>query len=97
MILQRQSQLQGTPLSQRQSQLEQDQPRTSTMDIAHGTAPNFSEGLDDILDQTENSLTRSPPSKRAKFFFQRCFEKTMDLRNVEARFNVLAPDSDEEN
>ena len=72
------------------------EPRTSTLDIAQGEVPNFSEGLHDILDETEN-LAKSPPSKRAKFFFQRCFEKTMDLQRVESRYKLLAPDSDEEN
>jgi len=72
------------------------EPRTSTLDIAQGSPPNFSEGLHDILDETEN-LVNSPPAKRAKFFFQRCFEKTIDLRNVESQYKLLAPDSDEEN
>lgn len=72
------------------------EPRTSTLDIAQGSPPRFSEGLHDLLDETEN-LVNSPPSKRAKFFFQRCFEKTIDLRSVESQFKLLAPDSDEEN
>ena len=72
------------------------EPRTSTLDLAQGSPPNFSEGLNDILDETEN-LVNSPPSKRAKFFFQRCFEKTIDLRSVESQYKLLAPDSDEEN
>ena len=83
-------------LSQSNSSQRQNDPRTSTLDIAQSTPPNFSEGLHDILDQTENHV-KPPPSKRAKFFFQRCFEKTMDLKTAEARYNLLAPDSDEEN
>ena len=83
-------------LSQSNSSQRQNDPRTSTLDIAQSTPPNFSEGLHDMFDQTENHV-KSPPSKRAKFFFQRCFEKTMDLRTAEARYNLLAPDSDEEN
>ena len=83
-------------LSQSNSSQRQNDPRTSTLDIAQSTPPNFSEGLHDVLDQTENP-ERSPPSKRAKFFFQRCFEKTIDLRSVEGRYTLLAPDSDEDN
>lgn len=73
-------------------------PRTSTCDLEQGPVPNFSEGLDDVLEDTRVlPLSETPPSKRARFFFKKCFEKTIDLRSLPGSDNVLAPDSDEEN
>jgi hypothetical protein len=38
----------------------------------------------------------TPPSKRAKFFFQRCFDATFNPNRISGAEKVLAPDSDED-
>ena len=49
----------------------------------------------DVVDRTQ--LERSPPSKRARYFFKKCFEATFNPSSVPGSDNILAPDSDEEN
>lgn len=76
------------------------EPRTSTLDIAAEPPPRFSEGLinhDSVLNETAANAGETPPAKRARYFFQRCFEKTLDPSSIPGAQKVLAPDSDEEN
>ena len=37
-----------------------------------------------------------PPSKKARYIFQKVFNKTFVPNNMQGAANVLAPDSDEE-
>lgn len=71
-------------------------PITSTMNMENGSKPpRFSEGFD-LLEQTKD-LTGSPPAKKARYYFQRCFERTLDPRQLPGTDKILAPDSDDEN
>lgn len=73
-------------------------PKTSTMNLHAPPPPNFSQGIigdQDLLDSTEAPIC-TPPSKRARFLFKRCFEKTVDVCSIPGTNNVLAPDSDGE-
>ena len=45
---------------------------------------------------SEDAIPGTPPAKRAKFTFQRCFNQTMDPLRVPGHERVLAPDSDED-
>ncbi|XP_043233793.1 cell cycle checkpoint control protein RAD9A-like isoform X4 [Amphibalanus amphitrite] len=44
----------------------------------------------------DDAIPGTPPAKRAKFTFQRCFNLTMDPLRVPGHERVLAPDSDED-
>lgn len=61
---------------------------------------NRENGDVDALENQENEdvdmVQGTPPNKRKRFMFARCFEQTFDPRNVPGVDNVLAPDSDED-
>jgi hypothetical protein len=44
----------------------------------------------------QEMIDGTPPSKRAKFFFQRCFDATFNPNRISGAEKVLAPDSDED-
>ena len=43
-----------------------------------------------------DELPSTPPSKKAKFFFKRCFDSTFNPDTVPGYNNILAEDSDED-
>jgi hypothetical protein len=47
-------------------------------------------------DITHDAIDVTPPPKRSKFFFQRCFDATFNPSKVYGAQKVLAPDSDDE-
>ncbi|XP_037092444.1 LOW QUALITY PROTEIN: cell cycle checkpoint control protein RAD9A-like [Pollicipes pollicipes] len=64
-------------------------------------APPPTDGLDaappaDGPDGLADAAPVTPPRKRARFTFQRCFNETIDPLRVPGHGRVLAPDSDEE-
>ena len=56
--------------------------------------------VDDVVQNSfvaGNGDSLTPPSKRAKYVFKRCFEATFVPQNIAGAHKILAPDSDEEN
>ena len=60
---------------------------------------DFNEGREvfheDLVETTQMGDS-SPPSKRARILFKRCFEATLNPNDVPGANTILAPDSDEE-
>ena len=50
----------------------------------------------DAIDVTHDAIDATPPSKRAKFFFHRCFDATFNPSKISGAERVLAPDSDDD-
>ena len=48
-------------------------------------------------DATNDAIDSTPPSKRAKFYFHRCFDATFNPNKISGAEKVLAPDSDDDN
>uniref|UniRef100_A0A0K2V6S5 Cell cycle checkpoint control protein RAD9A n=1 Tax=Lepeophtheirus salmonis TaxID=72036 RepID=A0A0K2V6S5_LEPSM len=49
------------------------------------------------INNDDPPISESPPSKKIKYFFKRCFNKTFNPSNITGAQVVLAPDSDDEN
>jgi hypothetical protein len=72
-------------------------PMTSTLTLEDAPMPSFSTPLmdEETLEETQ-PLILSPPSKKARYLFKKCFEVTFNPQHAPGYENVLAPDSDEE-
>ncbi|RXG52728.1 Cell cycle checkpoint control protein RAD9B [Armadillidium vulgare] len=47
-------------------------------------------------EKEEDFIPGTPPAKRKRFFFKRCFEPTFDANNISGFSKILAEDSDDE-
>ncbi|XP_042210464.1 cell cycle checkpoint control protein RAD9A-like isoform X2 [Homarus americanus] len=76
----------------------------STQPVTHTNNVNASQleislpNLDVVnkVTEEEDVIPGTPPSKRAKFFFRRCFESTFDPTTVPGHDRILASDSDDD-
>jgi hypothetical protein len=66
----------------------------------NSSRPNFCDVTQphDLNNATQRELIEgTPPSaKRARFFFQRCFDATFNPSKISGAEKILAPDSDED-
>ena len=74
-----------------------DDVRSRVNESRNVTSANDVSQRGDANDVTHRDMIDgTPPSKRAKFFFQRCFDSTFNPNRISGTEKVLAPDTDED-